>query len=63
MDKVIKRLFAEFRRLEERVKHLEGLLPSDSVSAPGRALVKSSESNHQGEAWAGANPSQAQASP
>lgn len=63
MDKVIKRLFAEFRRLEERVKHLEGLLSVEVALPPNRALVVASESNHQGGAGAGTTTAQATASP
>lgn len=66
MDKVTKRLFADIHRLEKRIELLEGsVMVSDKTT--GLTLegvpVGLSEINRPGEDWAGANPSQAQASP
>lgn len=63
MDKVVKRLFGDLRRLEVRVKHIEGLLSVDSGMVQNRSSFVSSESNHPGGAGAGTNAAQATASP
>lgn len=66
MDKVTKRLFADIHRLEKRIELLEGsVMVSDKttgLTSEGVPVVLS-EPNRPGEGWAGANPSQAQASP
>lgn len=66
MDKVTKRLFADIHRLEKRVELLEGsVVVSDETTGhiPKGAPVGCSESNRQGEGWAGTNAAQAQSSP
>lgn len=66
MDKVTRRLFADFHRLEKRIERLEeSVVVSDKTT--GLILqdvpVGLSESNRQGESWPGANPAQGQDSP
>lgn len=66
MDKVTRRLFADIHRLEKRIELLEGsVVVSDETTGhiPEGAPVGCSESNRQGEVWAGTNAAQAQASP
>lgn len=66
MDKVTKRLFADIHRLEKRIELLEGSVmvsgETTGLTSEGVPVVLS-ESNRQGEDWAGVEPSQAQASP
>ena len=66
MDKVTKRLFADIHRLEKRVELLEGsVVVSDKSTGliPEDVPVGLSESNRQGEGWAGTKAAQAQSSP